>query len=102
MLKRALFLKMILLILMSLLSEKTIASTHVTKLKYLTPAPYDGMLLTEEIFRFYVNTKDSCLITDEALDRCHADLSSKGSDLVSSDTIIIFVLGALACHFVKC
>jgi hypothetical protein len=94
--------KTMLLILSLLLSVKTNATTEpITILKKLQPAPFTGVLMPESKFRFYVNTADTCAITDEALHRCQDNLTSQSSDLISVTTVTAFLLGGLAVYYIK-
>ena len=73
---------------------------RATIVKRLQPAPYDGVLLKEDAYRFYVNTKDSCDFTDKALDSCHAAIASNGGEIISATTLLSFILGAATMYYV--
>lgn len=85
---------------MSLLTEKMQAQDAVVILKKFQPAPFSGVLTTEEQFRFYVNTKDACQFTDKALDACHNTLASVDSGLISTPVLISFLLGLTVSYYV--
>jgi hypothetical protein len=48
-----------------------------------------------------VNTTDSYMFTEEALDRCHDSIRANESQIISLSNMTAFFLGGLAVYLVK-
>ena len=73
----------------------------ITTLKNLKPAPYDGILLNETAFRFYVNNADTNLILTNELKDCHRMVQEKSGEVISNTAIAAFILGGLSVYYLK-
>ena len=100
---------MMLCLLMSLCSGRTNASgpdftretAKTINLKKDWPAPFSGRLMTDEVYRFYVNSKDACFITENALKDCQRETQVNSADYVSIATVTAFILGGLSVYYIK-
>ena len=57
--------------------------------------------MTDEVFRFYVNTRDACFITENALRDCQQDAQENNADVISLTTVTAFLLGGLTVYLVR-
>ena len=71
------------------------------RLKKDYPAPFTGQLMTDEVYRFYVNTRDACFITENALRDCQNDAQENNADAISVTTVTAFILGGLSVYYLK-
>ena len=72
------------------------------RLKKDFPAPFTGQLMTDEVYRFYVNTRDACFITENALGACQREIQeSQGASGVIWFLGGVILGGALGLSMVK-
>ena len=87
---------------MSLWTGRISANNPVTIIKKHQPAPFDGVLSTEDAFRNQVNTIQVCTeITERELTKCQKDQQENKAELISVSTVTAFLLGGLSVYFIK-
>lgn len=100
---------MILCLLTSLCNGKTNAfgqdftqeNAKTIKLLKDFPAPFTGRLMTDEVYRFYVNSKDACFITENALRDCQREVQTANGDIISTTNLMAIILGGLIVYHIK-
>lgn len=71
------------------------------KINLGSPAPFSGVLLRDEAFRFYVKEAERAQFQEEHLSRLAHEVEYYKTDAVSVGTVTAFILGGLTVYFIK-